>query len=161
MNTEDAANNIFVDLHAEVSAICCAMRGHPKLGLRRFISATASMSALSDHFGPGWCPRPEENNRWYFSFGQHVVEMQQGGRLQHDGGTGNAPRVHEKGTQAGDDTIRSPEVGSMLSAATEDPQLLLTSTDSATTERRPPGRASRTTVTIKWTKTMTMSRIEA
>jgi hypothetical protein len=107
----------------KVSATCCAMRGHPQLGLRRFISTTASMSALSGPFGPGWS-HVRRKQQVVFSFGQHVVEMQQGGRLQHDGGTGNARRVHEKGTQAGDDTIRSPEVGSTLSAATEDPQLM-------------------------------------
>ena len=34
--------------------ICCAIRGHPKLGLRRFISITASMICWEGPFGPGF-----------------------------------------------------------------------------------------------------------
>src|ERR1700682_3045566 len=35
---------------------------------------------------------------------QHVMEMQQCGRLQNDGGAENACRAHEKGAQTGADT---------------------------------------------------------
>ena len=79
------------------------------------------------------------------SFPQQVVQMQQGGGLQHDGGTEDACRAHEEDEQAGGDAIRGAQVGPTLAPAIEDQ----TSTDSATTERKPPGRASRTTVTIK------------
>jgi hypothetical protein len=54
------------------------------------------------------------------SFRQHMVEMQQRGRLQDDGGTQNACRVHEKGAQTGDDTLCSAQVGSTVEAAIED-----------------------------------------
>jgi len=53
-----------------------------------------------------------------------VMEMQQSGRLQNDGGAENAGRAHEKGTQTGDDTIRGAQIGRTLAAATEDPQLM-------------------------------------
>ena len=49
-----------------------------------------------------------------------MVEMQQGGWLQDDGGTQNARRVHEKGAQTGDDTLCGTQVGSTLAAAIED-----------------------------------------
>ena len=54
------------------------------------------------------------------SFLQHVVEMQQRGRLQDDGGTENACRVHEQGAQTGDDTLCGAQVGSTLATAIED-----------------------------------------
>jgi hypothetical protein len=50
--------------------------------------------------------------------------MQQSGRLQNDGGTENACRAHEKGTQTGDDPIGGAQVGRTLSAAIEDQQLM-------------------------------------
>jgi len=46
--------------------------------------------------------------------------MQQRGRLQDDGETQNACRVHEKGAQTGDETLSGPQVGSTLAAAIED-----------------------------------------
>jgi hypothetical protein len=48
-----------------------------------------------------------------------LVEMQQSGRLQDDGGTQDAGWVHEKDAQAGDDTRGGAEVGSTLAAAIE------------------------------------------
>ena len=54
------------------------------------------------------------------SFGKHVVQMQQRGRLQDDSGTENACRVHEKGAQTGDETLCGAQVGSTLAAAIED-----------------------------------------
>ena len=50
--------------------------------------------------------------------------MEQSGRLQNDGGTENACRAHEKGAQAGDDTIRGAQVGRTLAAAIKDQQLM-------------------------------------
>src|SRR6266851_737967 len=58
------------------------------------------------------------------SSAQHVMEMQQSGRLQNDGGAENARRAHEKGAQTGDDTIRRAQIGRTLAAAIEDPQLM-------------------------------------
>ena len=37
---------------AKASAICCAIRGQPHLGLRRFMSTMASTSALDGPWGP-------------------------------------------------------------------------------------------------------------
>jgi hypothetical protein len=48
------------------------------------------------------------------SSAQHVMEMQQSGTLQNDGGTENACRAHEKGTQTGDNPIGGAQVGARL-----------------------------------------------
>jgi hypothetical protein len=48
------------------------------------------------------------------------MEMQQSARLQDDGGTGNACRVHEQGAQTGDDTLCGVQVRSTLAATIED-----------------------------------------
>jgi len=58
------------------------------------------------------------------SFGQHVVEVQQRGWLQDDGGTQNACRAHEKGAQTGDETLCGAQVGSTLAGAIEDAELM-------------------------------------
>src|SRR6516165_11304710 len=47
-------------------AICCAIRGQPQLGLRRFISTTAAMSSVLGPFGPGLRRRFGENSMRYF-----------------------------------------------------------------------------------------------
>jgi hypothetical protein len=107
---------------AKANAICCAIRGQPQLGLRRFISTTASMSSFFGPFGPG--RRPWRKQHAVLSFHQHIMEMQQGGRLQNDGGAENACRPHEKGAQTGDDAIRLAQIGRTLAAAIEDPQLM-------------------------------------
>jgi hypothetical protein len=47
--------------------------------------------------------------------------MQQRGRLQDDGGTQNACRLHETGAQTDDDdTLGGAQVGSTLATAIED-----------------------------------------
>ena len=51
--------------------------------------------------------------------------MQQGGRLQNDGGTKNPYPAHEKGTQTGDDPIGGAQVGNTFETAIEDQQLML------------------------------------
>jgi hypothetical protein len=58
------------------------------------------------------------------SFGQHVVELQQSGRLQNDGRAEKASPAHEQGAQTGDDTICGSQVGRALSAAIKDAQLM-------------------------------------
>jgi len=59
------------------------------------------------------------------SFPQQVMETEESGRLQNDGGTQEASRAQEKGAQSDDDTIRGAQVGRTLTAALEDSQLML------------------------------------
>src|SRR5438128_4736890 len=83
----------------KASVICSAIRGQPQLGLRRFISTTASMSSLAGPFGPA---RRPENDR----------------------GSHNPCRTHEKGAQTGDNPIRNAEVGSSFPTAIQNQQLM-------------------------------------
>src|SRR5208283_870552 len=48
------------------TAICCAIRGQPQLGLRCFISTTARMSSALGPFGPGFRRQSGENSMRYF-----------------------------------------------------------------------------------------------
>jgi hypothetical protein len=73
------------------------------------------------------------------------MKVQQRGRLEDDHGTDQPARAHEDRTQAGDHTIGGTQIRRPLSRPIEDQQLVLDDTDSATTERAPPGPASRTT----------------
>ena len=50
----------------KASVICSAIRGQPQLGLRRFVSTTASMSSLVGPLGPGRRLSLGENRRRYF-----------------------------------------------------------------------------------------------
>src|SRR5215813_1588699 len=48
---------------------------------------------------------------------QQVVEIQQSGKLQHNGRTDKTCRANEQGTQTGDDPIRSAQLGRMFATA--------------------------------------------
>ena len=66
LNAQDMANNILVDSTPQANVVRWAIRGQPQLGLRRFISVTASMSSHSVLFGAGGWLRLDENNKRYF-----------------------------------------------------------------------------------------------
>src|SRR4029077_7541408 len=108
---------------AKANAICWAIRGQPQLGLRRFISTTASMSSFFGPFGPGRRPRLGENNMRYFRLLSTLWRCSsvEGFRTTAERRT---CRAHEKGAQSGDDTIRGAQIRRTLAAAIEDPQLM-------------------------------------
>jgi hypothetical protein len=110
----------------KAKAICWAMLGQPQMGLRCFIATTASMSSFFGSLPARPTPALGRKQHAVLASPQHVVEMQQSGRLQNDGGAENADSAHEKSTQTGDDTIRGAQVGCTLAAAIEDQQLMPT-----------------------------------
>jgi hypothetical protein len=124
MNPQDTANNILVDINAESQ---CDLLGNP---------GTAPAGITPFHFNDGvdefflrslWAtptPAPGRKQQAVLSLPQHVVEMQQSGRLENAGGAENAPRAHEKGAQTSDDTIRGGQVGRTFATAIEDQQLM-------------------------------------
>src|SRR5205823_2725201 len=65
MNAQDTANHILIDLDGEGQHDLLGNSG-TALGLRRFISTTASMSSFFGPFGPGRRQRWGENNMRYF-----------------------------------------------------------------------------------------------
>src|SRR4029453_15856603 len=105
----------------KANEICCAMRGQPQPGLRRFVATTAAMRSLLGPFGPGRGQCLGENNMRYFRL---CSTLQQSGRLQNDGGTNDTCRAQEQGAHAGDDPIRGTQVGRTLAPAIEDEQLM-------------------------------------
>ena len=131
------------------------------MGLRRFLATTASMSSRFGPLGPGRQRRLEENSQRYFCFlsrlgrGRRVEGFQTMAERRIPAGRMN--RVHQPVM------IRSTgrRLGARLRPRWRISSGCWTSTDSATTQRKPPGRASRTTVTIKGTNRLTTSRILA
>jgi len=124
MNAQDTANNILVDRDGESQRDLLGNSGTAPVGITPF------------HFNHGVDefflrsirarPSPALGRKQHAALSppQHVMEMQQSGRLQNDGGAENACRAHEKGAQTGDDTIRGVQIGRTFAAAIEDPQLM-------------------------------------
>jgi hypothetical protein len=124
MNTQDTANDILVDLHSEGQRnLLCDSRA-PPAGIASFHFHDGVDQFLFGSLRTGLVPTSGGKQHTVLSFGQHVVEMQQSGRLQNDGRAEKASPAHEQGTQTGDDTIFGPQVGRALSAAIKDAQLM-------------------------------------
>jgi hypothetical protein len=120
MNAEDTANHILVDCNAESQGDPLGDPGTTPVEIAPF-----QFNDCVDEF----FIRPSRARRTtalarkqhaVLSFGQHVVEMQQRGWLEDDGGTQNARWVHEKGAQTGDEALSGSQAGSTLAAAIED-----------------------------------------
>ena len=124
VNAQDTANNILVDLDTESQRDLLGNSGTAPVGVPPFHFHDGVDEFLLRSLRPRPTPALGRKQHAVLSFPQQVVEMQQSGRLQNDGGTQNACRAHEKGAQAGDDTIRGAQVGRTLAAAIEDQQLM-------------------------------------
>jgi hypothetical protein len=124
VNTQDAANNIFVDLHAEAQRNLLRNPGTAPAGIAPFHFEDGVNQYSIRSFRAGLAPTFGGKQHAVLSFSQNVVEMQQSGRLQNDGDAENAARVHEQGAQTGDNPIRRPQVGRTFPAAIEDAQLM-------------------------------------
>jgi hypothetical protein len=51
---------------SKAKVICCAIRGQPHVGFRRFISTTAATTSRLGPRGPGFFRAVGENSRRYF-----------------------------------------------------------------------------------------------
>jgi hypothetical protein len=124
MNAQDTANNILVDLDGERQRDLLGNSGTAPVGITpfHFNDGVNEFFVRSLRAGPPTARGRKQHA--VLSFHQHVVEMQQSGRLQNDGGAENACRAHEEGAQTGEDTIRGAQIGRTLAAAIEDPQLM-------------------------------------
>ncbi len=126
--------------------ICCAIRGHPQVGFRCFMSTTAAMTSGLGPFGPGLVGPLDEKSRRYFRCvsarwrfnsvdGLNTIDE----RINRPGRMKSAHRpatTRSQGRRLGDRFRERLRISSWC----------LTSTDSATTDRAPPGPASRATV---------------
>jgi hypothetical protein len=120
MNPEDTANHIFVDCNAESQRDLLGDAGTTPVAITPFQCNDCVDEFFLRSFRARRTPALARKQHAVLSFGQHVVEIQQRGWLQDDGGTQDACRVHEKGAQTGDDTLCGAQVGSTLAAAIED-----------------------------------------
>ena len=120
MNAEDTANHILVDGNAESQGDLLGDAGTTPVGITPFEFNDCVDEFFMRSFRATRTPALARKQHAVLSFSQHLVEMQQRGWLQDDGGTQNACRVHEKGAQTGDDTLCGAQVGSTTAAAIED-----------------------------------------
>ncbi len=120
MNAEDVANHILVDCNAESQRDLLGDSGTTPVEITPFQFNDCVDEFFIRSFRARRTPPLARKQHAVLSFGQHVVEMQQRGWLQDDGGTQNACQVHEKGAQTDDETLCGAQVGSTLAAAIED-----------------------------------------
>jgi hypothetical protein len=121
-------------------AICCAIRGHPQVGFRCFMSTTAAMTSRLGPIGPGFLSAVDENSRRYF-----LVVSARWRRRRVEGFRTIAARTSRLGrlsivqTPA---TTRSARrmLGARRRARLRISSCCFTGTDSATTARTRPGR---------------------
>src|ERR1017187_3876150 len=137
------------------------MRGHPQVGLRCFVWTTASRSSLLGPFGPGLLLRWEEKSRRYLRFLRAWWSLK-----RVEGFRTMAERIRRAGRmrKAHKPATRRSEVrrfGDRCRERLRIKSCCLTRTDSASTERMPPGPQSRARVAMTWTKRMTRLRISA
>ena len=99
MNAEDTANHILVDGNAESQGDLLGDAGTTPVEIPPFQFNDGIDEFFIRSFRAGRTPALVRKQHAVLLFGQHVVEMQQRGWLQDDGGTQNACRVHEKSAQ--------------------------------------------------------------
>jgi hypothetical protein len=124
VSAQDTAHHILIDLDAESQ--------NDLLGNAR--TAPMGIAPLHGHDGvnefsvrslrAGSTPALGRKQPAVLSFPQQVVQMQQGGGLQNDGGTEDACRPHQEGEQTGDEAIGGAQVGRTLASTIEDEQLM-------------------------------------
>ena len=133
----------------------------PRRDCAAFIWITASMSSWLGPLAPGLPPRWEEKSNRYLRF------LRAWWRLKRvEGFSTMAERIRRAGRmrRAHKPATRRSEVrrfGDRCRERLRIKSCCLTRTDSATTERMPPGPKSRARVAMTWTKRMTSSRTSA
>jgi hypothetical protein len=98
----------------KANVIRWAIRGQSQLGLRRFISATASMSSLFGPFRGRRMPALGRKQQAVFSLRQHAVEIEQRGWLQHDCTTQKRAGFMKRTQKPANETLGGAEVGSAI-----------------------------------------------
>ena len=140
------------------NVICCAMRGHPQVGFRRFMSTTAAITSLVGPFGPGFvCPADENRCRYFLvvsarwkrgsveGFRTMATRTNRLGRIS----SAHAPaNTRSRNRRRGDRFLERLRINNCC----------FRSSDSATTARTPPGLASRATVASTCTRRTASSR---
>ena len=126
--------------------ICCAIRGHPQIGFRCFMSTTAETTSWLGPLGPGFVGPLDEKNWRYFRWISIRCRRNRVDGLktiaERRNRLGRIKSVHRPATTRSE----GRRLGDRFRERLRISSWCLTSTDSATTERAPPGPASRATV---------------
>src|SRR5215469_7749914 len=102
VRTQDATHHIVVDREAESQRDLLGNAGTTPAGITLFRCHNGLDEVLVGSLGPGPTPAPRREQHTVLSLAQQVVQVQQRGGLQGDGGTEDTCRGYEKGAQAGD-----------------------------------------------------------
>ena len=112
MRCQNAADDVFIDADTEGQG---DLLGNSRAAPTR-ITPFHLNDGIDEFFGWSFRARPTTvfggEQHPVFSLDQHVMEMKQSRWPQHDGGTQNACRPHEKSAQTGDNPIRHAQVRS-------------------------------------------------
>jgi hypothetical protein len=120
MNAQDTANHILVDLDAERQRDLLGDSGAAPAGISPFHFNDHVDEFLTRSLRARLTPALRRKQYMVLTTRHHVLEMQQSGRLQKDGGTEETRRAREEGAQTGDDPIGGAQVRSTLAGAIED-----------------------------------------
>jgi hypothetical protein len=131
---------------SKANVICCAIRGHPQLGFRCFMSTTAATTSGLRPLGPGFIGSFDENRRRYFRWISARCKLNSVDGLKTIAERINRPRRIKTAHRPATTRSVKRRLGDRFRERLRISSWCLTSTDSATTERAPPGPASRTTV---------------
>jgi hypothetical protein len=124
VGAQNAAHHILIDFDAECQRDLLGNPGTAKTGIP-LLGGNDGVDEFSVRtLGAGLTRSRMREQHPVLSFRQDIVQVQQGGGPQADGGTEYARWAHEEGAQAGDDPIRGTQVGSPFAAAIEDQQLV-------------------------------------
>jgi hypothetical protein len=129
----------------KASVICCAIRGHPQLGFRCFMSMTAAITSWLGPLGPGFIGRFDEKSRRYFPWISARCRRNSVGGLKTIAERINRPGRMNTAHRPATTRSEGRRLGDRFRERLRISSWCLTSTDSATTERAPPGPASRAT----------------
>jgi hypothetical protein len=109
----------------KASVICCAIRGHPQLGFRCFMSTMAATTSWLGPLGAGLHGSIRREQPAILPLNQHAMHVQQRRWFEDNRGTDQPARADEDRTQTGDQATRGTEIGRPFSRTVEDQQLVL------------------------------------
>src|SRR5713101_6731080 len=131
---------------AKANVIWCAIRGHPQVGFRRFMSTTAARTSGPGPLGPGFVGTLDEKSRRYFRRINARCRFSNVDGLRTIAERINRPGRMRSAHRPATTRSEARRLGDRFRERLRISSWCLTSTDSATTERAPPGPTSRATV---------------
>ena len=124
MHPENPAHHVLVDIDTEGQRdLLCNSRAAPR-GVAPFHFNDGIDQFFFRTFRTRPTPGMGRKQLAMLSFDEEVMEMEQSGGLQNNRGPQNTCGTHQKSAQSCNHPIRNPKIGSTLSAAIENQQLM-------------------------------------